>query len=91
MNSLSPVSQGVVNIDPADDPTQFSAKKLELGLWLTTWGHITPAQLDLAQREAKRKRATLADTLKVYSSSIPECSAPTLPSVRRVKTSMFAS
>jgi len=54
----------VNEIDPGDDPTQFSAKKLELGSWLTTWGHITAAQLDLAQREAKRKRANLADTLK---------------------------
>ena len=57
--------QGLVNgVDPAEDPAQFSAKKIELGEWLTVWGHITPAQLDLALREAKRKRANLADTLK---------------------------
>jgi len=63
--STATIPMAPVNgIDPADDPTQFSAKKLELGAWLTTWGHITAAQLDLAQREAKRKRANLADTLK---------------------------
>ena len=47
--------QGLVNgVDPAEDPAQFSAKKMELGEWLMTWGHITPAQFDLATREAKR-------------------------------------
>ena len=58
-------AQGLVNgVDPADDPHRFSAKKISLGEWLTVWGHATPAQVDLAEREARRKRLTLAESLR---------------------------
>ena len=58
-------AQGLVDgVDPAEDPTRFSPRNLELGDWLGAWGHVTQAQLDLARRESKRKRANLADTLK---------------------------
>ena len=63
--SLVVDAQGLVNgVDPAEDPARFNAKNLELGDWLAVWGHITEAQLDLARRESKRKRANLAETLK---------------------------
>ena len=58
-------AQGLVNgVDPAEDPTRFSARSLSLADWLTVWGHATPAQVDLAEREAKRKNRTLAETLQ---------------------------
>jgi type IV pilus assembly protein PilB len=55
---------GLVNgVDPAENPTQFSAKKLDLADWLLVWGHVTHAQIDLANREAKRKSQSLGQTL----------------------------
>ncbi len=58
-------TQGLVNgVDPAEDPLRFSARSLSLSDWLTVWGHATPAQIDLAEREAKRKNRTLAETLQ---------------------------
>ena len=58
-------AQGLVNgVDPADDPLRFSAKRISLGEWLTVWGHATAAQVDLAEREARRKRLTLAESLR---------------------------
>ena len=51
-------------VDPADDPLRFSAKKISLEHWLVVWGHATSAQVDLAEREARRKRITLADSLR---------------------------
>jgi type IV pilus assembly protein PilB len=58
-------AQGLVNgVDPADDPLRFSAKKITLEHWLVVWGHATSAQVDLAEREARRKRITLADSLR---------------------------
>ena len=58
-------AQGLVNgVDPAEDPTRFSARSLSLADWLTVWSHATPAQVDLAEREAKRKNRTLAETLQ---------------------------
>jgi type IV pilus assembly protein PilB len=56
--------KGLINgVDPAENPTQFSAKKLDLADWLLVWGHVTPAQIDLASREAKRKSQSLGQTL----------------------------
>ena len=58
-------AQGLINgVDPADDPLRFSAKKITLEHWLVVWGHATSAQVDLAEREARRKRITLADSLR---------------------------
>ena len=58
-------AQGLVNgVDPAEDPIRFSARSLSLADWLTVWSHATPAQVDLAEREAKRKNRTLAETLQ---------------------------
>jgi hypothetical protein len=58
-------ANGLVNgIDPAEDPARFSAKAIPLGEWLVVWGHATPAQIDLAEREARRKRRTLSETLQ---------------------------
>ena len=58
-------AQGLVNgVDPAEDPLRFSAKRITLGEWLVVWGHATPAQVDLAEREARRKRMTLAESLR---------------------------
>ena len=58
-------AQGLVNgVDPAEDPLRFSARSLSLSDWLTVWGHATPSQIDLAEREAKRKNRTLAETLQ---------------------------
>jgi len=58
-------AHGLVNgIDPAEDPARFSARNLPLGDWLTVWGHATPAQIDLAEREARRKNRTLAELLQ---------------------------
>ncbi len=58
-------AQGLINgVDPADDPLRFSAKKITLEQWLVVWGHATSAQVDLAEREARRKRITLADSLR---------------------------
>ena len=55
---------GLVNgIDPTEDPARFSARAIPLGEWLIVWGHATPAQIDLAEREARRKRRTLSDVL----------------------------
>ena len=56
--------QGLVNgVDPVEDPTRFSAKKLDLADWLLVWGHVTPAQIDLAQRESRRKNQSLGQVL----------------------------
>jgi len=58
-------AQGMVNgMDPADDPLRFSAKRISLGEWLVVWGHATTAQVGLAEREARRKRMTLAESLR---------------------------
>jgi type II secretory ATPase GspE/PulE/Tfp pilus assembly ATPase PilB-like protein len=58
-------AQGLVNgVDPAEDPLRFSAKRITLGEWLVVWGHATTAQVDLAEREARRKRMTLAESLR---------------------------
>ena len=58
-------AQGLIDgVDPADDPLRFSAKKISLEHWLVVWGHATSAQVDLAEREARRKRITLADSLR---------------------------
>ena len=58
-------AQGLVNgVDPAEDPLRFSAKRITLGEWLVVWGHDTTAQVDLAEREARRKRMTLAESLR---------------------------
>jgi type IV pilus assembly protein PilB len=58
-------ANGLVNgVDPAEDPGRFSAKAIPLGEWLVVWGHATPAQIDLAEREARRKRRTLSETLQ---------------------------
>ena len=70
INIVSPMelqldANGLVNgIDPAEDPARFSAKQISLGQWLSVWGHATPAQIDLAEREARRKRRTLAEVLQ---------------------------
>lgn len=58
-------AEGLVDgVDPAEDPSRFSAKVIPLGEWLVVWGHATPAQIDLAEREARRKRRTLSETLQ---------------------------
>jgi len=58
-------AQGLVNgVDPAEDPLRFSAKRITLGEWLVVWGHASTAQVDLAEREARRKRMTLAESLR---------------------------
>ena len=58
-------AQGLVNgVDPAEDPLRFSAKRITLGEWLVVWGHATTAQIGLAEREARRKRMTLAESLR---------------------------
>ena len=58
-------AQGLVNgVDPAEDPLRFSAKRITLGEWLVVWGNATTAQVDLAEREARRKRMTLAESLR---------------------------
>ena len=58
-------AQGLVNgVDPAEDPLRFSAKRITLGEWLVVWGHATTAQVGLAEREARRKRMTLAESLR---------------------------
>ena len=58
-------AQGLVNgVDPAEDPLRFSAKRITLGEWLVVWGHATTAQVDLVEREARRKRMTLAESLR---------------------------
>ena len=85
--------QGLVNgVDPVEDPTRFSAKKLDLADWLLVWGHVTPAQIDLANREAKRKNQSLGQTLstlgfvepRVLSSYIAQKSESENVDVRKV-------
>ncbi|NDB96507.1 MAG: hypothetical protein EBZ78_10185, partial [Verrucomicrobia bacterium] len=84
---------GLVNgVDPAENPTQFSAKKLDLADWLLVWGHVTNAQIDLANREAKRKNQSLGQTLsslgfveaRVLSSYIAQRSESENVDVRKV-------
>lgn len=85
--------QGLVNgVDPVEDPTRFSAKKLDLADWLLVWGHVTTAQIDLANREAKRKNQSLGQTLstlgfvepRVLSSYIAQKSESENVDVRKV-------
>ena len=85
--------QGLVNgVDPAEDPTRFGAKKLDLADWLLVWGHVTPAQIDLANREAKRKSQSLGQALsalgfvepRVLSSYIAQKSESENVDVRKV-------
>ncbi|NCY22578.1 hypothetical protein EBX31_11575, partial [bacterium] len=91
--SLVVDEQGLVNgVDPAENPTQFSAKKLDLADWLLVWGHVTNAQIDLATREAKRKSQSLGQTLsslgfveaRVLSSYIAQRSESENVDVRKV-------
>lgn len=85
-------AQGLVNgVDPADDPLRFSAKRISLGEWLVVWGHATTAQVDLAEREARRKRMTLAESLRdlqfvdprVVSSYIAQRSGTEVADIRK--------
>ena len=85
-------AQGLVNgVDPAEDPLRFSAKRITLGEWLVVWGHATTAQVDLAEREARRKRMTLAESLRdlqfvdprVVSSYIAQRSGTEVADIRK--------
>lgn len=79
-------ANGLVNgIDPAEDPARFSAKAIPLGEWLVVWGHATPAQIDLAEREARRKRRTLSETLQELQLVDPRVVATTWPNGLKVK------